>query len=184
MKNIRCLPGTVTQHRPYKSPKLDARLEEIRDILMNSLPKEAAEEDPLADAQVIADSYNFQQRFGISFNWPRKDRKALINLMYENGLSDAEVKILRITGNLARTPFGVKLVANAWLAWFGTVQLTFWIGIIGILAVNYLISWQAPSFQPLKGAAFVCMLSALIYLTYWLHVKPWLLQRRTRRKRL
>lgn len=184
MNNLPVEPEATTRVvplRPAAKAALDPRLEEIRLLLLET--EAPSVDEALSDAQVIQDGYAFQQRFGIGFNWPRQDRVALLRLMHEKGLNDAEVKLFRRTGNLVRTPLGVSLTASAWVAWIGAALLSFWTGIFGTLTVLYLLHWRAVSFSAYRAAALAGITLLLGCVTYWLHFKPWLIQRRSSQSR-
>lgn len=166
----------VPLKRDLARPTLSPGLEEVRRLLQEVEP--APDNGPMSDASVIEDGYVFRQRFGYGFNWSRRHREALIQLKHEKELTDAEIKLFRRTGNLLRTPLGIKLTADNWVAVWGILQLAIWIGALIALLVASLLDWETPSFRPYKAAALSGALLAFCYAIYWLHIKPWFIQRR------
>lgn len=162
--------------KPEIRPTLDPRLEELRRILQEAEPVPG--NDAMSDERVIEDGHAFRQRFGYGFDWPRRHREALIQLKHEKKLTDAEIKLFRRTGNLLRTPLGIKLAATRGVALAGAAQLAMWIAVIVVLITASLLSWGTPTFKPYKAIVLFGLLLVLCYGIYWLHLKPWFIQRR------
>ncbi|TAM22865.1 MAG: hypothetical protein EPN60_16275 [Nevskiaceae bacterium] len=148
----------------------------MRQILREAEP--ALPDDELSDARVIEDERRFKKRFG--FVWPPAQRAALIRLKHERGLTDPEIRLLRWSGVLRRTPTGVTLTSAVWLALWGSV-------ILGYLALVTLAVLVATVPSIVGGApisvryvgAWVLM-GVFGYLIWWFHIEPWRIERRTR----
>lgn len=91
--------------------------------------------------------------------------------------------MVRHTGNLRRTPFGVVFTASPWVALWGGVQLA----VFGLLFVALLgAAWpsvKSGSAMALRPVLAMLALFGFCYTLYWFYVKPWLLRRRKERER-
>jgi hypothetical protein len=175
---VRDICDKVVPLRSEKPSKLqgslDPRLEEFRRILAQSEPVDGE----YSDDEVIRDEDRFRRRFGLGFRWNHRDRIGLIELKKRYDLTDPEIKLFQHTGNLRRTPFGVKLTASPWIAAWGSVQIAIFVFLILVLL---LAAWPNLIVAPARAIKPVlALLSLLIFCVglYWLYVKPWLLRRR------
>lgn len=139
-------------------------------------------DDELPDELVIRDRTSFRRRFGPGFDWPRRQREALVRLIHEKDLTDSEIKLFRRTGNLIRTPFGVRLAAsNKWVLLIGVVQLVlFTLMLAGTLA----IVWPhlfALNQKAVSAWGLVISFAAFCVCFYLVYILPWLILRRTER---
>lgn len=120
----------------------------------------------------------FKKRFG--FVWPPAQRVALIRLKHERGLTDPEIRQLRWSGVLRRTPTGVTLASAVWAALWGGVIL----GYLALLTLAVLIA-TVPSIvggAPITAryVGVLGLMGVFGYLIWWLHIEPWRIERRTR----
>ncbi|MDP1541659.1 MAG: hypothetical protein Q8L99_00730 [Polycyclovorans sp.] len=174
--------------RPTEKASLGhPRLDEIRQLLDESEPVAAPPLDPapgldpeddLSDENVIRYRGAFRRRFGIGFDWLPHHRRALIALLHEKGLTDREVKMFRHTGNLTRTPIGVELTANRWVALWGGLQLLTFAALFGALAIAAVPNLIADPIRALRAVAVLSGIAALCCTMFWLYIKPWIVQRR------
>lgn len=187
MDGDRHLPPKVVPLRPEPAKsRLPTRLEEMRQILREaeSEPelKRTPDDDELSDEQVIAKEWKFRKRFGPGFTWNRRHRKALIELKHELDLTDPEIRLFYWSGNLRRTPFGVTLSANIWVALWGGVLLA----LFAVLFLALLIaSWpnlHGATPVTLRAVTGLTFLGALCFIIYWFHIEPWRIQRRVERQ--
>ena len=166
-------PDVPAAKQPSTPPD---RVEEMRQILREAEP--APPDDDLSDARVIEDERRFKKRFG--FVWPPAQRAALIRLKHERGLTDPEIRLLRWSGVLKRTPTGVTLASAVWAALWGGVIL----GYLALLTLAVLIA-TVPSIlggAPItaRSVGVLGLLGVFGYLIWWLHIEPWRIERRTR----
>lgn len=167
--------------KPSKPPApergVENRLDEMRRILLES---ERHDDDELSDERVMENERAFKRRFG--FLWPPSQRRALIELKRKLELTDSEVKLLRWSGVLKRTPLGVTLTSGTWLALWGGVILIY----LGLLfAAVFVAAWPAlesgATISPRVGVA-TALLTAFFYLVWWFHIEPWRIKRRVDRQ--
>lgn len=164
-------PAAPEQRAPDK--EREDRVEEMRRILSES---DTQDDDELSDERVVENERAFKRRFG--FVWPPAQREALIKLKQKKKLTDPEIKLLRWSGVLKRTPLGVTLTSAVWLALWGGVILAY----MGLLFVAvFLAAWPAlqsgTTISPRVGVA-VALLVAFVYLIWWFHIEPWRIKRR------
>ena len=167
-----------------RKPLGDSRLEEIRRLLGESVPDPDPLDDGQSDARVIEDEEAFRRRFGLGFDWPRRHREALILLKREKDLTDSEIRLFRHTGNLKRTPFGVELAANRWVALWGGLQLVLFGTLFGALCIAAMPNLMVNPVKALRAVIGLGGLLALCYAIFWLYIKPWIVQRRVETVRL
>ncbi len=166
---------TPIRRKVSDKPPLDDALEELRRLLQETEPID----DALSDNEVIRDEKQFRLRFGPGFDWPKRDRIALIALKHEKDLTDAEIKLFRRTGNLSRGPFGVRLTANRWMAWFGWLQLAYFAALLlAVIAGLNVGMLQSPS-RTLGVAVLLLALAGFCFTIYLMYIKPWMVQKRT-----
>ena len=154
----------------------NARIEEMRQILRDAQP---TFDDKLSDVQVIENERAFKERFG--FVWPPLQRQALIQLKTDKGLTDPELKLLRWSGNLKRTPFGVTMTSAVWGALWGVVAMGYFSLLFLALFILAWPSLHGPTPAALRAVLTLTVLGLLCYAMYWFHILPWLIQRRTQR---
>lgn len=148
---------------------------------MRQILREAplAFDDELSDACVIENERAFKKRFG--FVWPPQQRQALIQLKTEKGLTDPELKLLRWSGNLKRTPFGVTMTSAVWGALWGVVAMGYLSLLFLALLILALPNIHGTTPAALRTVLTLATLGLLCYALYWFHILPWLIQRRTKR---
>lgn len=167
-----------------------AQQEEIDRITveMHGLLGEAADEDsdgaatrPL-DRVAIDDERVFIRRFG--FDWPRRDRIAVIVLKRQCDLTDREIRLLRWTGNLRRRNGTVTLASARWAAFFGRclavmmfVEFTL-VMLLQMAAIHHALS-PAQVGKLYGVTAFVLVMVWLVHLGY---IKPWIIEQRVMRE--
>ncbi|MBN8736347.1 MAG: hypothetical protein J0H27_08770 [Xanthomonadales bacterium] len=129
------------------------------------------------DQRAVEDERFFSWRFG--FDWPRRDRIALIELKHKRDVTDREIRFLKRTGNLKRKNGTVALTATRGSAIYGRCLI---VGIFveyvlmvlpGMLTVHHLSALQAAKFC--TAAAYVIAMAWSVNLGF---VKPWTIQRR------
>lgn len=135
-----------------------------------------------SDRDAIDDEYVFIHRFG--FDWPERDRVALIAFKHRLDLTDREIRLLRWTGNLRRKNGVVTLASTRWAAIFGRclaviafLEFTV-IMLLQMVTVHHALS----ALQTLKlygATAFVLVLVWLVHLGY---IKPWIIEQRVMKK--
>jgi hypothetical protein len=171
-------PGLSPRHTVSAKRSLSPRLQELREILANADPHPEAATQVPSDQEVIDDEHAFRRRFGLGFSWPRIHREALIKLKREFDLTDREIRLFRHTGNLKRTPTGVYLDANRWVAAWGWAQLAFFGSLLVVLALvtwPNLVSANPHAWKAVGSMVGIALFCWLIYLTF---VKPWTIRRR------
>jgi hypothetical protein len=159
-----------------KSSNENTRIEEMRQILREAQP---TSDDELSDSRVIENERAFKERFG--FVWPPLQRQALIQLKTEKGLTDPELKLLRWSGNLKRTPFGVTMTSAVWGALWGVVAMGYFSLLFLALFILAWPSFHGPSPAAIRAVLALTVVGLLCYTMYWFHILPWLIQRRTKR---
>lgn len=170
---------TPIRRKVSDKPPLDDALEELRRLLQETEPLD----DELSDDEVIRDEKKFRRRFGPGFDWPKRDRIALIALKHEKDLTDAEIKLFRHTGNLTRGPFGIRLAATRWAAWFGWLQLAYFGALLlALLAGLNATMLRSPS-RALGAAVLILGLLGFCITIYLMYIQPWIIQKRTERKK-
>ncbi len=172
--------GKVVPLRPPESPEQrDPRLEELIRELRQAVPID----NKFSDAEVIEDEEKFRKRFGIGFRWNRRDREGLIALKVLYDLTDDEIRHFHYTRNLQRTPFGVRLIANRWLALYGWFQLTVFAPLaLALLIVTVPNAILTPS-KAIEPTLWLMALVLLCFTIYWLYIQPWRVQCRVERDR-
>lgn len=174
-------PSKVLPIRPPEKKSLGhPRLDEIRQLLHEAEPASDPEDD-LSDDNVIRSRTAFRRRFGIGFDWLPHHRRALIALLLDKGLTDREVKMFRHTGNLKRTPLGVELTANRWIALWGGLQMVTFGTLFGALVIAAVPNVIADPVRALRALIVLGGIAALCYAIFWLYIKPWIVQQRGRR---
>ncbi len=166
---------TPIRRKTSDKPPLDDALEELRRLLQETEPLD----DELSDAEVIRDEKQFRRRFGSGFDWPKRDRIALIALKHEKDLTDAEIKLFRRTGNLSRGPFGVRLTASRWAAWFGWFQLAYLTPLLLVLLAGLNANMFRDPGRAMLVIVLLCGVIGFCIAIYLLYIKPWLIQKRT-----
>jgi len=170
---------TPIRRKESGKPPLDDALEELRRLLQETEPLD----DELSDNEVIRDEKKFRRRFGPGFDWSKRDRIALIALKHEKDLTDAEIKLFRHTGNLTRGPFGIRLAATRWTAWFGWLQLAYF----GVLLLALLAGLNASMLRsPSKALGVTVLVLGLLgfcITIYLIYIQPWIIQKRTERRK-
>ncbi len=157
----------------------DSRLDEIRKIMSEAEPLSIPDLSRGAgdDVEVIESELAFIRRFG--FDWPRRQRELLIRLKQERDLTDREIRLLYLTGDLRYGPLGVRLGGNRWLAAWG------WTQIAVVLALSAILFWAAwpvatlPSGNKVRVFAALAGLVGLAYALYLTLVRPWHIRQRT-----
>jgi hypothetical protein len=143
-----------------------------------------AQDDPLdeRDRRAIADEYTFKARFG--FVRPRRDRERLIRMKHTFDLTDDEIRVLKRAGALSFGVHQVRWVAERWLAAYG------WL-VLGFLGLQESIAWVmtlqrsvVPPLLLLKLVSLTAVFSGLGWLVHTVHVQPWQIAKRVRRRQL
>jgi hypothetical protein len=165
--------------RQSSKPPLEAPLEELRQLLRETEPLD----DDLSDEDVIRDEKKFRRRFGLGFDWPKRDRIQLISLKHEKDMTDAEIKLFRHSGNLTRGPFGIRLSATRWGAWFGGIQLAYFGTLLLALLAGLNTSMLRSPSRAFGVAVLVLGLLGFCITIYLMYIKPWIIQKRTERKK-
>lgn len=134
----------------------------------------------MVDRKAIENEQTFIRRFG--FDWPRRDRIAVIDLKRRHDLTDREIRLLQWTGNLKRKHGVVTVVNTRWSAIFGrilivaaAVEFTGFV-LLGALTTHHALS----ALQVLKLFGATAFVLALLWLVYLVYVKPWIIERRIR----
>lgn len=170
----------VTPIRSQSSkPPLEAPLEELRRLLQETEPLD----DNLSDEEVIRDEKKFRRRFGVGFDWHKRDRIRLIALKHEKDLTDSEIKLFRHSGNLTRSPFGIRLSATRWGAWFGGIQLAYFGTLLLALLAGLNASMLRSPSRALGVAVLILGLLGFCITIYLMYIKPWIIQKRIERSR-
>ena len=170
---------TPIRRKVSDKPPLDDALEELRRLLQETEPID----DALSDNEVIRDEKQFRLRFGPGFNWSKRDRIALIALKHEKDLTDAEIKLFRHTGNLTRGPFGIRLAATRWAAWFGWLQLAYFGALLLTLLAGLNATMLRSPSRALGAAVLILGLLGFCITIYLMYIQPWIIQKRTERKK-
>jgi hypothetical protein len=162
----------------FRSSPAEDRLEEIRQLFREAEPLEpdSLDEALQADRKAVNDEKEFIRRFG--FDWPLRDRQELIRLKQQRRLTDREIRLFYLTGNLSRGPLGVRLSARLWVAAWGWVQIGVFLSLFGaLLLVASQNLPQAPE-KLLRIGGFLAFQLGLVWALYLTFVKPWRIQRR------
>jgi hypothetical protein len=154
----------------------DLRVEEMRQIFREA---ERTSADELSDERVIEDERAFKRRFG--FVWPLSQRQALMQMKKEKQLTDPEIKLLRWSGNLKRTPFGVTMASAVWGALWGCVLLSYFVLLFFVLLIAGWPNLHGGSLSALRAGLAFATIGLLCYAIYWFHIEPWRIQRRVGR---
>ncbi|WHZ20653.1 MAG: hypothetical protein OJF55_002802 [Rhodanobacteraceae bacterium] len=134
------------------------------------------------DRAAIDDERVFIRRFW--FDWPRRDRVAVIALKHQCDLTDREIRLLRWTGNLRRRNGVVTLASARWAAVFGrclAILMFFEFGVAVLSQMASIHQRLSPAqFGKLYGVtAFVLAMLWLVHLGY---IKPWVIEQRVMRE--
>ena len=163
--------------RPRTRPGVDAV--EPRAIAL-SVP-ERVDEEALAAAE---DPVAFKRRFG--FLWPIEDRKRLLFLQSDHGLSDGQVRRLHAANALEPHPEeGLRFLARRWQAALGWAHLLVLalvfapLFILGLLAHGSRLSVLQWTGLGLVATSVV----AIGWAYYAFYVAPWRLRVRIERER-
>ncbi|TXH04465.1 MAG: hypothetical protein E6R07_07300 [Nevskiaceae bacterium] len=169
-------PNLIQLNNPMEHDQSLARLQELRELLAEAQPPPIMHVP--SDEDVIADEHAFRSRFGIGFDWPKLHRAALIRLKHRYDLTDREIKLSRITGNLRPKGRDVILDGNRWVAFGGWAQL---VAFGGLLVFLVLATWPnliAGNPHAWKGIGYSCLIVGFCYAIYWTHIMPWQLLKR------
>lgn len=182
-QSLKVVPICPTEKRSLGHPHLD----EIRQLLNEAEPAPDPAPDPeddLSDDNVIRSRAAFRRRFGIGFDWIPHHRRALITLQQAKGLTDREVKMFRHTGNLKRTPLGVELTANRWIALWGGLQMVTFGTLFGALVIAAVPNVIVDPVRALRALIVLGGIAVLCYAIFWLNIKPWIVKKRTETARV
>ena len=163
--------------------EIDRIAAEMRDVLGDAEDEDADDDATKAlDRAAIDDERVFIRRFW--FDWPRRDRVAVLALKRRCDLTDREIRLLRWTGNLRRRNGIVTLVSARWAAIFGRclailMFLEFSLAVLSQpTAIHHALS--PAQFGKLYGVtAFVLVMVWLVHLGY---IKPWIIEQRVMRE--
>lgn len=157
---------------------LDTFQATMQALLADAEPGRPYEELAQWDQEAIDVERVFIRRFG--FDWPKRDRAALIDLKHRCDLTDREIRLLRWTGSLRRKNGIVTLDASHGAAIFGKCIIVlmfaeFLLSVAaGILGLHHALSLMQAA--KLYGAmAFVIALAWAVNLGY---IRPWTIRRR------
>lgn len=151
---------------------------EVRALLSEAEPENPYPALAMArDRRAVEDERYFIHRFG--FDWPRRDRLALIDLKHRHDVTDRQIRLFKWTGNLRRKNGAVTLAATRGSAIYGRCLI---VGIFvefvllllpGMLTVHHLSVLQVAKLC--AAAAYVIAMAWGVNLGF---VKPWAIQRR------
>lgn len=152
---------------------------EMQELLAGVEPERSRNEQTRLDQETIEDERIFIQRFG--FDWPRRDRVALLELKHRCDLTDREIRLLNWTGSLRRRDGIVILISSRGAAIFGKclivlmcVEFLLVVG-GGLLGLHHALSFMQ------AGRVYIALVVviALVWGVNLGYVRPWTIQRRT-----
>src|SRR6185312_3565604 len=134
----------------------------------------------LLDRKAIENERVFIRRFG--FDWPRRDRIAVIELKRRLDLTDREIRLLKWTGNRKQKHGVVRLASTRWSAIFGrSLIIAAGIEFAGLMLLEAVTTHHALSgLQVAKLYGTTAFVLAMLWMVHFGYVKPWIIERRVR----
>lgn len=148
-------------------------------LLADAGPDGSRAEQAGRDQEAVENEQAFIRRFG--FDWPRRDRVALLELKRRCDLTDREIRLLKWTGSLRRKEGIVTLASSRGAAIFGKC-------IIVLMGAEFILSvggglWglhHALSFvQAIELYGAMLVVIALAWGVNLGYVRPWTIRLRT-----
>ena len=168
----------VASFKKSKSEPLPGNLDELRALL-----QESDLEAQATDSEAVTDANKFYERFGLK--WKRQaDRECFIQLKSKYALSDREILMFFLTGNLKIDSKGARLTADPIYAVGGGLAAVV-TGSIGsaVLVLAILAFFQG---RPFTGQALAFVLAQFGLMSYaiWSSIIPAFAQRRVKNRKL
>lgn len=164
--------------RPAQREEIERLTAEMRSILGDA-PSDALSTARQAeqDREAIADERTFIRRFG--FDWPRKDRIALLDLKHRCDLTDREIRLLRWTGSLRREDNVVTVTSSRGIAIFGKCVIVVMFAEFALMVLAGLgLHHPLPALQVAKLYVALVIVIALAWGIDLGYIRPWTIRRR------